>query len=124
MNRTAFLLITCLTLAVSGSCAMAQTPEQIEMVAKIQKQPQTKASTLSFLAGVAQGENKFDEALEYYNAMLKIYAADPGLTADCPKYAWILTRRAQCEKAIGKNDEAVADSKNALEIIAGLTPSN
>lgn len=103
-------------------CVFAQTKEEIDLVTKTMGRKQTQASTLSFLAGKAQGGGKFDEALSCYERMLKIYASDPGLGVDSPKYAWGLARRAQCLKASGREKEAMSDARRAIEIVSDYPP--
>lgn len=108
--------------AFSISAALAQTQKEIDFVAERMKKPQTPSSTLAYLAGNAQGRGDWTEALSRYDAILKIYAADPGLGNECPKYAWALARRAQCLKALGRDKEANAESHRALDIVFYYPP--
>lgn len=122
MRNEKVLFASMVFLLLSTSPAFAQTKEEIDFVTKTVGRKQTPASTLSFLAGSEQGQRKFTQAITRYEAMLKIYAADPGLGKDCPKYAWGLARKAQCLKALGKDKDAIADSKRAIEIVSDFPP--
>lgn len=120
-TRKCFFALVLLML-VCPTGVFAQTKEEIELVTKTMGRKQTPASTLSFLAGTAQGHGKFAEALSCYDRMLKIYAADPALGNESPKYGWGLARRSQCLKALGRDEEALADSKRAIEIVSDYPP--
>lgn len=104
------------------SIAIAQTQEQIDMVTQKLGRPQTKSSTCSYIAGACEGAGKYTTAIEYYNKMLKIYADDPGLGPECPKYWWIVTKIALCEKALGHTAAAQASCKNALSHLSNRNP--
>lgn len=124
MTQFLALVLALATTAAAPYAVQAQTDQQVAAVAKQLGRPQTKASTLSFMAGFNQQQGKFVDAVKCYDAMLKIYAYDPGIGADSPKYAWALARRALVLQQLGKREEAQKSAKEALALITGLTPQN
>lgn len=122
MRNSIVIPASILCVSLNASAVLAQTKEEIAFVTKTMQRKQTPASTLSYFAGLEQGKGKFTQALARYEAMLKIYAADPGLGPDCPKYGWGLGRKAQCLKALGREKEAVADSRRAIQIVSDYPP--
>lgn len=113
----------CLSLIFSYP-AWSQTQEEIDYVTKAMKRPQTKSSTLSFFAGLYEGQGQYAKAIEYYKKMQDIYAADPGLGPTSVKYAWLLTKLAICYKASGNTNEALSLCKRAVSIVGDRTPEN
>lgn len=124
MNRLHSALLMVMVASNVTTAVHAQTNEQVAAVAKQLGRPQTKASALSFMAGFNQQRGKLDDALKCYDGMLRIYASDPGIGADSPKYAWALARKALVLQQIGKKPEAQVAAKEALTLITGLTPQN
>lgn len=104
--------------------ASGQTQEEIDHVTRILGRPQTRSSTCSYLAGIQEGLQHYEKAIEYYKKMLQIYGSDPALGTKSAKYAWCLTKIAFCEKARGNQNVAESLCNQALEITKGRTADN
>ncbi len=111
-------------LALYCNPIFAQTSQEIATVTKIMGRPQTRASTLSYLAGDAMKKQKWTEAISCYDKMMAIYEADPGLGKDSTKFSWAQARKGLCQKAAGQLENARISCKSALTIVGGLNKEN
>lgn len=110
------MLTVSISCTLADSSALAQTQQEIDAVTRIMKRPQTKTSTLSFLAGAAFGTKDYAKAIEYYEKMCAIYELDEG-PLSC-KLAWAFAKRAECEKLLGHNQQATDLISKSRSIMA------
>jgi tetratricopeptide (TPR) repeat protein len=96
--------------------AGAQTQEQIDEAARLLGRPQTKTSALSFWAGVAEGEGKYEEANKFYVQMQALYELDFGPLNG--RVAWMLAKQALCFSKLGDRQKAAGLVSRAQEMIA------
>lgn len=104
--------------------AFSQTQAEIEQVTNLTRRAQTNASTLTFVASLAESKGDNKKALDSYNKLLGIYKIDPGIGPGSAKCAWILSKIALCQNKIEQKQEAAKTCKEALAIIEGQSPEN
>ncbi len=109
---------------LSALPVFSQTQDEMDLVSRITKKPQTKASTLSFLAALAEGKGERRKAVDSYNKLLAIYKSDPGIGDKSPKVAWVISKIGVVEMKFERKEEACTKCKEALRMVEGLTPGN
>ena len=104
-------------LLIAALPAWSQTPAEMARVKKLTKRPQTKASSLLVLAGLAESKGDYKKAKEYYGTLLDIYKNDPGVGPDSPRCAYMIAKQGQCEKRVGNKAEAEKKANEALAMV-------
>ncbi len=104
--------------------AFCQTASELAQVDKITGREQTQASSLAFLAAMAEAKKDYKKAKSCYLRLLEIYKADPGIGVKAPRYAWVLSKLAICDEKLADLNAAKSKSQEALAIIAGQTPDS